>query len=191
MELPNLGQPQNQNYYSTTVEPASRKKLILIVGGVLVLVIALILVLTSGGSKAGQETMRSSLQASSEALGIIDEYEDRLQYAPSKNDVALVQILLRGNFQKLNELYTTTYKPKNKISNSPKVDSESKETLDRSVRDNTLDSDILKALEPKIAEAKKSLTRTRPSFTKKDSVEKIETSIKDLESIEDILARDR
>ncbi len=189
--MPQFGQPQNQNYYQMGSEPASKKRLYLIIAGIVVVIIALVLILTSGGSKPGQETMRESLQATSEALGIIDEYEGQLDYAPTQNDVALVKILLRGNFQKLNELYNTTYKPKKKFSSSPKIDTKSKETLDRSQRNNTLDSDILTTLKPKIATAKKNLTLSRSSFKKKDSSEKIKVSIEDLKSIEDILNRDR
>lgn len=191
MEMPQFGQQNNQNYYGPEPDTASRKKLFMIIGGVLVLIIALILVLTSGSTKPGQETMKKSLQSTSEALGIIDEYEGKLQYEPTKNDVALVQILLRGNFQKLNELYNKTYKPKKKFSSSPKVDTKSKTTLDASERNNTLDSDILKALEPKIASAKKNLSASRSGFKKKDSVEKIKVSIEDMNSIQDILNRDR
>lgn len=191
MEMPQFGQQQNQNYYQTGPSQGSKKKLYLIIAGVVVLLLALVFTLTSGGSKPGQETMRKSMQATSESLGIIDEYEDQLTYEPAKNDVALVKILLRGNFQKLNELYNTTYKPKKKFSNSPKIDTKSKQTLDRSQRNNTLDSDILTALEPKIETAKKNLTLSRSSFKKKDSVDKIKVSIEDLKSIEDILNRDR
>ena len=189
--MPQFGQQQNQNYYPSNPASGSKKKLYLIIAGVVVLVVALLLIFTSGGSKPGQETMRKSLQATSESLGIIDEYENQLTYAPTKNDVALVKILLRGNFQKLNELYNKTYKPKKKFSSNPKVDTKSKETLDRSERNNTLDSDILKALEPKIATAKKNLTASRSSFTKKDSVDKIKVSIEDMNSIQDILNKDR
>jgi hypothetical protein len=191
MEMPQFGQ-QNQNYnYQVPNDPGVKKKLILFGAGVTVLLVALVLVLTSGGSNAGQESMQKSLQSTSEALGIIDEYESKLTHSPTKNDVALVQILLRGNFEKINELYTTTYKPKKKISNSPKVDSDSKETLDRSLRNNTLDSDILTELEPKIIAARKQLTETRSSFKKRDSVEKIKVSIEDLSSIEEILSSAR
>lgn len=189
--MPQFGQ-QNQNYnYQVPNNPGVKKKLILFGAGVTVLLVALVLVLTSGGSNAGQESMQKSLQSTSEALGIIDEYESKLTHSPTKNDVALVQILLRGNFEKINELYTTTYKPKKKISNSPKVDSDSKETLDRSLRNNTLDSDILTELEPKIIAARKQLTETRSSFKKRDSVEKIKVSIEDLSSIEEILSSAR
>lgn len=189
-----LGPRQHQEFQQTAAPmrpESSKRKIFLIAGGIFLLLILLIVVLTSGGSKPGQETMQASLQSTSEALGIIDEYEDKLTYEPAKNDVALIQILLRGNFQKLNDLYTTTYKPKKKFSNSPKVDTKSKEALDRSDRNNTLDSDILVALKPKIATAKKNLTLSRSSFNKRDSVEKIQVSIEDMNSIEKILNRDR
>lgn len=189
--MPQFGQPQNQQYYGGAADPASKKKLFMMIGGGVVLIIALILVFSSGGAKPGQETMRKSLQSTSEALGIIDEYENDLQYEPTKNDVALMQILLRGNFQKLNELYNKTYKPKKKFNSTPKIDTKSKTALDASERNNTIDSDLLKALEPKIASAKKNLSLTRSSFKKKDSVEKIKVSIEDLGSIQDILNRDR
>lgn len=191
MNLPGMNQnPSNYNYQVPN-DPAVKKKLFLFGGGVVILVIALVLVLTSGGSKKGEDTMRASLQSTTEALGIIDEYEKQIQDTSTQNDLALIQILIRGNFQKLNDLYTETFKPKKKFSSAPKVDNDSKEALDRSARNNTLDSDIITELKPKVAAAKKSLAATRPNFTKSDSVEKIKTSIEDLESVEAILDRDR
>lgn len=193
MEMPQIGQNQNefQQYYQQPNTDGSKKKLVLIIGGVLVLIIVLILLLTSGGTKGGQNEMKLSLQATTDALGIIDEYESELTYAPTKNDIALSQILIRGNFQKLNALYNTTYKPKKKFSATPKVDPTSKTSLDTSARNNTLDSDIITALKPKIISAKKNLTLAKSSFTKKDSLEKINVSIADLTSIENILDRPR
>ena len=193
MEMPQIGQNQNefQQYHQDTPNTDSKKKLILIIGGVFVVIVILILTLTSGGSKGGQEDMRKSLQATSDALGIMDEYEAELSYAPTKNDIALSQIIIRGNFQKLNELYTKTYKAKKKFSASPKPDKASATTLDASKRNNTLDSDIIDVLKPKIALAQKELKITKSSFSKKDSVDKINVSIADLQSIQDLLNKPR
>ena len=191
--MPQFGQEQNQfqQYHQDTPQADSKKKLFLIIGGVLVLLIILAFMLLSGGSKGGQVELRKSLQSTTEALGIIDEYEDQLTLEQAKNDIALSQILIRGNFQKLNALYNSTFNPKKKFSTSPKPDSASVSSLDKSQRNNTLDADIIEVLKPKIAEAKKQLTLAKPSFSKKDSVEKINVSINDLKSIEEILNRPR
>lgn len=191
--MPQFGQNQNefQQYHQNTPNSGSRKKLVLIIGGVLTVIVILILLLTSGSSKGGQEDMRKSLQATSDALGIMDEYEAELTYDPTKNDIALSQIILRGNFQKLNELYTKTYKPKKKFTASPKPDKASKATLDESKRNNTLDSDIIDVLKPKIILAQKELKITKSSFSKKDSIDKINVSIADLQSIQDLLNKPR
>lgn len=187
MNLPNIGQNQNNYNYQIPNDPGVKKKLILFGGGVVILIIALIMVFTSGGGSPGMEPMRAALQSTNEALGIMDEYEAQIQSTDTKNEVALMQILVRGNFQKLNGLYQETYKPKSGFSSAPTIDAESKEALDRSARNNTLDSDILTALKPKVAEAQKQLSLTLPSFTTPSSVEMIETSIKDLASVEEIL----
>lgn len=187
MELPTLGQPQNQNYYPQPNQPASKRRLLIIGGVVTILVLGLILLLFGKQPKPGEPEMQASLKSTSEALGIVDTYAAKLQYSQTKNQVALVQILLRGNFQKLNELYKTTYNGKKKFSTSPKPDASSKTELDAAIRNNTLDSEIVTVLEPKINQAQKKLVVARQKFNKSSSVETIEVSIKDLGSIQEIL----
>ncbi len=191
MEMPQFGQEQPVQYNQNQSQPGSKKKMILVIAGVIVLMVALVMVLTSGGAPAGQVEMKQALQPAYDALGIIDGYEDKLTLAQTKNDVALSQILIRGNFQKLNEIYNTTYKPKKKFGTKPKPDTASAKILDAAERNNTLDSEIIDVLKPKIATAKKQLKLARSSVGKKSTLEKIDVSIEDLTSIEEILNRPR
>lgn len=191
MDLSQFGQSnQNQQYYQDNPQPASKKKLFLIIGGVALLLIALVAILFSGGSKAGQPEMKQSLQAMSDAIAAMDEYQEKLQVRSSQNDVALVQIIIRGNYQKLNELYAKTYNAK-KFSESPKVDEKSKEKLDAAVRNNTIDSEILIVVTEKSKQSQTYLKRAKPSFSKPDSVSSIQKSIEDFDSIQDTLNRAR
>lgn len=183
---------QNEYYQGTSpVTHTSKIKFIALIGGAILLIVLVLILLLSGGSKAGQEDMQRSLQATYDSVGILDEYTDKLTLSDTRNDAALMQIILRGNFQKLNELYNKTYKPRKKFGSSPKPDTKSKETLDTAARNNTLDSEILKVLQPKITESHKYLKRSAPSFTKKDSKESIKKSLEDFESIDTILKKAR
>ena len=187
MQLPTLGQDPQQSYYQ---EPAQddKKKILLMGGGGLLIIILLLLVLFSGGNKTGQQNMRSALQSTSDALGVIDEYDSKLKDTPTENKVALAQILLRGNFQALNEIYTKTYKPKKKFPTSPKADKASIETLDRADRNNTLDDEITKVLAVKVKSANQKLLLIKPSFKKANTRASINKSISDMNSIEELLS---
>ena len=189
--MPQFGQSQPVQYNQNEPQPASKKKIILIAVGIVALLVALILVLTSGSAPAGQLEMRQALQSKSDALGVIDKYEPQLTTNQARNDVALIQILIRGNFQKLNEVYNATYNPKKKFSSQPKPDTASAKILDTAVRNNTIDSEIITVLKPKIAAAKKQLAVAQKTVSKKSDVEKIKISINDLTSIEDILNQPR
>lgn len=193
MQMPNFGQNQNQNqqYYQQPQAEADTKKKLLILGGVGAVIILLLLLIFGGSSKAGQQDLQSSIQATSESLAIIDTYQKQIQYTPTKNDLALTQILLRGNLQKLDALYIKTYKSKKNLSTIPKLDAQSKASLDQSARNNTLDSDIITVLKPKIDKAKAKLTLVKPSFGKQSSKQSIQTSIDDLTSIQDLMSRTR
>lgn len=192
MQLPSFGQNQQQaQYYQMQQPDDSKKKMLLFGGGVVILLILLGLVLFGGGGKAGQADMQSALKSTSEALGIIDGYDQDLRDTPTKNDVALTQILLRGNFQKLNDLYKKTYSPKSGFTAAGKADKASIATLDRSDRNNTLDSDILKVLNAKVKAADAKLVAIKPNFTKPSSKQAINDSIADMNSIQEILTKDR
>lgn len=181
---------QTQQYYQEPPQPMSKVKIGLIAGGIIMLITLLILLFTSGGSKPGQADMQRSLQAMSESIGVMDEYENDLQVSSTRNDVALIQIILRGNYQKLNQLYSETYDSK-KFSSNPKPDEDSKEVLDRAVQNNTIDSEILLTLQPKIDTSEKYLKRAKPNFTKPSSVASLQKSIDDFASISDVLNKAR
>lgn len=193
MQMPQIGQTSPQQYYSQNTPPApvSKKRMVLIGLGIVVLLVLIFTVVFSGRSKPGQTEMKSAMQSTADALAITDEYSDDLQTASTKNDIALIQILVRGNFQKLNDLYNETYKPRKKFSISPKVDSDSAEILDRARRNNTLDSEIVDVLKQKVQTAQTKLTQARKSFKKTSSREIITVSISDFNSIEDILNKPR
>jgi hypothetical protein len=193
MEIPKFGQPQNPDPYQIpdNTNPGSKKALLLMAGGVLLLIIIIAWLFLGTGGKPGADDMKKTVQNTSEALGIIDEYESDLQYTPTKNDVALVQILLRGNYSNLNELYNKTYKPKKKFSNSPKPDKASQTKLDAAKRNNVLDTEIITVLKPKIEAARAAAKRSYPNFTKADALNDLKTAYNDYEAIEEILNRDR
>lgn len=160
-------------------------------GGAALLLIIVGWFLFASQPKPGAADMKIVVQNTSESLGIIDAYEDKLQYTPTKNDIALVQILLRGNYQNLNTLYNKTYKPNKKFSNSTKPDTKSKTTLDDAKRNNLLDSEIVTVLKPKIEAARAAARRSQSSFSKPDSINKLKTAQSDYQAIEDILNRAR
>lgn len=191
MSLPSFKSSLGTNDYLVQQDPAAeKKKKIFMITGIVVLLIALSVVLLAKKPTPGQTELQAAMQPTSEALGIVDEYDRSLHYDPTKNDVALTQTLLRGNYQELNKLYTT-FKPKKRFAGNPKPDKESIATLDQAVRNNTIDNTIIDVLKPKIAKAKKNLQIAKPFFTKKSSLDTIQTSIDDMNSIEDLLNRAR
>ncbi len=193
MKLPNIsgGKKLGTNDYMTEVDPAAeKKKKIFTIAGVILLLLLLSIVLFGNKATPGQEELRRSVQATADALGVVDEYEKYLQYAPTKNDVALTQTLLRGNYQQLNDLYKT-FKPKKNFTTNPKPNESSIETLDEAVRNNTIDNQIIEVLKPIIEDAKRSLQTAKPLFTKDESAETLQTAIDDMQSIAELLNRDR
>lgn len=193
MKLPNISKPRQlgTNDYMTEIDPsAQKKKKIFMIAGAVIVVLLLSLVLFGNKATPGQEELRKSVQSTADALGIVDEYEKNLQYAPTKNDIALTQTLLRGNFQQLNDLYNT-FKPKKRFTSNPKPSKSSAETLDEAVRNNTIDNQIIEVLKPIISSAKRNLQTAKPSFTKKESTRTIQTAIDDMQSIAELLNRDR
>jgi hypothetical protein len=59
------------------------------------------------------------------------------------------------------------------------------------VRNNTIDNNIIEVLRPKITKAESELKKAKPNFTKKESSNKIQTAIDDLQSIQELLNRAR
>lgn len=188
--MPFLNKNQDQYYYPDEGGD-KKKKIILIVGAVVVVLMLLLLLFGGGEDNAGQLSMKQSLETTGETISIIDKYQAELNYGPTKNSVAVIQIILRGNHQKLNDLYKTTYKKAKQLSDSQKIDEKSEEELDLAVKNNVVDTEIIKILEPKIKEAKKTLQQAAIDFEKPSSVELIEVSISDFDIILEELARPR
>jgi len=190
MNLPNLGvkKPLGTNDYMVQHDPAAEKKKKILYGaGIGAVLIALLLVLTSSKPQPGQPQMQAALQSTADALGITLDYTSKLTYAPTEDDVALTQTLLRGNYQALNTMYNKAFKPNKMFPPTPKSDKASVAKLDESVRNNTIDNDISTVLLPKIVSAEQNLEKAKPLFTNKDSVQKIQTGIDAMKSIEKTL----
>lgn len=191
-QIPNFNQQpaqQPQNLYDFPDQSANKKKLFLMIGGVIALLIVIAMVFFSGGGVPGQIEMKNSLQATSDALGIIDEYSEDLQYAPTKNDVALTQILIRNNHQELNTKYNKLYKPKKRFSSSPKPDAKSKEILDEARRNNKLDTKIIEVLRPKITEAGVAMNAAKKIVVDKELSAQLGAAEKDMQAILDTLEK--
>jgi len=175
-QLNHAGQPaQPVNPYDFVDQGPNKKKMWLMIGGGILVIIMLILVLTSGGGTPG----------------IIDEYEDKLQFAPSKSTVALTQILIRGNYQELNTLYTKQYKPSKRFSAQPKPDKESQATLDEAVKNNSIDSEIIEILKPKIASIRKAIKSAKLTVQDKKTRDALITAEKDMQAITQALEESR
>lgn len=189
-QIPQLGQqPQQapQDLYQFEKPATSKKKMLLIAGGVVLLLIMIGSLLFSGGEKPGLTELKNVLQPTADTLGIIDEYEKDLQYAPTKNDIALTQILIRGNYQELNTRYSKFYKPKKRFSNSPKPDTTSQELLEEARRSNTLDTEIIEVIQPKITETQSALAKAKKVVLDKELLELIEVAEKDMQAIQNAL----
>jgi|GEM_PF-3554005 len=193
MKLPSITskKPLGTNDYLTQQDPNAKKKLYFMIGGVVVLLLLIVLLFSGKSTPAGQASMKKGIQASSEALGVINKYGDGVKQSMNQNDVSLTSSLLQSNFKDLNSIYSKTYKPKKKLSSSPTLDAKSKATLDAAIRDNTLDTDIIIVLQAKVQTAETSLRATKPYITSKQSADKIQSAINDLDSIQDTLSRAR
>lgn len=191
MELPKFGMPQNPDPYAIPAPGTDKKKLFLMFGGVLVLLLLLGFMLFGGGGNAGQAPLRTSIQSTSDAIGILDEYLDDIGSTGLKNDLSLALILLRGNQQSMNELYKETYPKAKSFSSSPKPDEASTNTLDQAERNNVLDSEIITVLKEKVATAQRSLIRAKAHFPGRQSRQTITGTQEDLVQVMDILDQDR
>lgn len=189
-QIPQLGQqPQQapQDLYQFEKPATSKKKILLIAGGVVLLLIMIGSLLFSGNEKPGQIEVKNVLQPTADALGIIDEYEKDLQYAPTKNDVALTQILIRGNYQEINTRYAKFYKPSKRFSTSPKPDTDSQEVLEDARKSNTLDTEIIEVIQPKITETQNALVKAKRVVLDKELLELLKTAEKDMQAIQEAL----
>ena len=181
--------PKNvlQDPYNLQKPGNNKMKVALVVGGIVLLLVLLALVAFSGGGVPGKVEMKNVLQPTSEALGIIEDYEKDLEYSPTINNVALAQILIRGNYQELNTQYNKLYKPSKRFSSNPKPDTRSQELLDESRRNNTLDTEINKVLIAKITKAENSLAKARKVVVNKKLNQQIVSAQKDMQAILEML----
>ncbi len=186
-QQPAFGYPTAPNPYQMPQPANHRKQILLMIGGGLLVAILLFWVAFGGKSTPGQADMQVVMKNTSETLGILDEYQEDISFSGTKSDLALAQILVRGNYQGLNEIYNKAYKPKKKFPASPKPDVASKKTLDSAERDNKLDSEIIVVLKPKVLAAQKALTTAKKNFSSKESLEKINKAQADLQAIAEIL----
>lgn len=190
MNIPFLN--KNQDPYGYPEEEGDKKKKIIIFGGIIVVVLLSMLLLFGGGGEEqpGLVNMKQSIESTNEALGIIKTYKTNLSESGTVNDIALIEIILNGNFQKLNNFYKENYKAKS-ISPQEKPDEATQEILDRSVRNNTVDTNIIEPLKLRVAEAEKSLKLATQEFTIKANADLINKSIEDLNSVQGVLDKPR
>ena len=190
MNIPFLN--KNQDPYGYPDEEADKKKKIIIFGSIIVVVLLGMLLLFGGGGddQPGLANMKQSIDSTNGALGIIKTYKTELSNSGTVNDIALIEIILNGNFQKLNDFYKANYKAKS-ISPQEKPDEATQEILDRSVRNNTVDTDIIEPLKLQIADAEKSLKLAAQEFTVKANTDLVNKSIEDLNSVQGVLDKPR
>jgi hypothetical protein len=184
---PAFGYPTAPNPYPMQNQPVNKKTIYLMLGGGLFVLILLLWLVFGGKSTPGQAEMKSVMQNTSDAVGVLDQYADETSFSGTKNDLALIRIILRGNYQNLNELYTKTYKPKKKFATVPRPDAKSKSTLDEAERDNQLDSRIIEVLKTKVAAAYNSLKLAEKNFNSKTSKQTLKSASDDLVSVSEIL----
>lgn len=189
---PNFGQPQNEDPY-VIPQPGSDKKkhTLLMFGGLAVILVLLSMVIFGGKSAGGESDMKTVIDETGESIGIITKYDRKLKGLDAQNDIALVQIILRGNYQKLGILYKETYGKKKTVPNSPKPDENSLKILDAAVTNDTIDTEIFTVLSPKISRANKSMITAKSYFTETDSLNTITTAQEDFESLTSVLNKQR
>ena len=182
-----FGYPTSQNPYPMQKPPTSKRTVYMMLGGGILIVILLLWIVFGGKSTPGQSDMQEVVQNTSDAVGILDDYQENVAFSGTKNDLALTRIIIRGNYQNLNALYVKTYKPKKSFSASPKPDKASRTSLDEAQRDNRLDSEIVTVLKTKVSTAYAALLQTKKNFKSKKSLETINKAQEDLESVSEIL----
>lgn len=160
-------------------------------GGLAIILIILGMLVFGGKSAGGELEMKAVIDETGESLGIISSYESKLDNLDSQNDIALVQIILRGNYQNLGDLYIETYKAKKSISSSPRADEDSLDILDAAVTNDTIDTEIFKVLSRKILSSNESLSQAKSNFSNPESLDTISTAQNDFESLTSLLNKNR
>lgn len=188
MNIPGFGKPQNDNPYIIPQPGEDKKKTtFMMFGGLALLLILLFIVLTSGGNTAGQNDLKTVIDETADSLGVLNEYEKKLQSRSTQDEMALVKILLSGNYEKLITLYKDTYSKKTSFTKSPKADAASKQVLDAAVKNDTLDSEIADVLRPKIITARKNLITSKQNFKDNSDIRLITDVQTSYESVSEAL----
>lgn len=183
-----FGYPTAENPYPMNQQqPKSKKKFFAMVGGGIFAAILLLWFIFGGKPAAGLEEMQDLMQNTADAVAVLDAYQDDVDSTNVTNNLALSKIILRGNYQQLNDLYKSTYNSKKTFSSAPKPDDDSAATLDDASRDNQLDSEIIDVLKQKVDAAYQDLQKVKPFFSKPSSVETLNTAETDLKSVYEIL----
>ena len=192
MNIPSFGQPQNPDPYVIPQPGQDKKKTTLLMfGGLAIVVILLAMMIFGGKSAGGQADMLSVMNQTGSALGAIKTYGPKAKNSTTQTHLSVINILLSGNYNTLGTLYKKTYDKKKKFLSSPVTDPATAQKLDAAVKNDTLDSEIISILKPKITIAQRSLLRAKPNFTGPSSSKTINTAITDYQSISDILNKDR
>lgn len=190
-QKPVFGQPTNTDPYQLNQPEADKKKMYMMIGGGILLVIMLLWVVLGGKATPGEAEMKNVVKNTSESLAILDKYNKDLSFNDAKNDLALVQILVRDNYTDLNTMYTKTFKPKKRFSTAPQPDADSKETLDSAQRSNQLDSKMVEVLKLKVLNVRKALVAAKVHFSSKEKLEILTEAQQDFEAINEILEQPR
>lgn len=190
MNIAQFGKPQAENPY-VIPEPGSDKKRtsLLMFGGLAIVLILLGILLFGGKKPGGQEQMLSAVNTTGEALGAINDYADELQTAPAQNDVALINIILTGNYQTLGDLYHDTYGKKQSFTKTSRAIAADKVALDEAVKNDTVDTELPDLLKIKVAKVQAALSAAKPNFTGNKSRTTLTTAQTDYSSIADILEK--
>lgn len=190
-QKPVFGQPTNTDPYQLNQPEEDKRKTYLMIGGGVLLIIILLWVVLGGKPTPGEAEMKTVMQNTADSLAILDEYNKDLSFNDTKNDLALVQILVRDNYTDLNDMYKKTFKPKKRFSAAPRPDKDSEETLDSAQRANQLDSKMVEVLKVKVLNVRKALVAAKVHFSSKEKLEIITEAQQDFEAISEILEQPR
>ncbi|MCA9309355.1 hypothetical protein KC973_03190 [Candidatus Saccharibacteria bacterium] len=188
MNIAQFGKPQNPDPYEIPQPGADKKRTnLLMFGGLALLLLLLGVVLFSGGSAAGKQDLSDAIDSTGNALGAITEYEGDLQTNPVRNALAPVRIILLGDYNNLASIYKSTYDAKKSFGSTPKPSSADITTLEAAVKNDTIDTELLDALQPHLLSAQRSLIKVKPEIKDTVSRTKITTVQRDLQSVADII----
>lgn len=188
MNIPAFGKAQNEDPYVIPQPGADKTKTALLMFGGLAVILILLGMLVFGGKKpAGQSDLLTVVEQTGYSIGAIDKYSKNLKNTSSKNDISQIQIFLKGNYQTLGALYAKTYDKKKVFKRSPLPDPASITTLEAAVKNDTVDSQLITVLKPKILKIQHGLQQVKPNFTANTSKDTIRTAQSDYQSITDIL----